>query len=284
MTSPKPTTRGIALIAVLWLVAAMSLIATGIVQSVRGEIRSVGAQRHALIAVARADAAILLALQNLQAQPQGNSSASQTLGVEFEGDQYSVLVESLNGRIDINSAPIALLSALYTHIGGLDAQGAQALAQATVDTRELKSGKGARRNFDAIEDLLGVPQMTYDLYAKLTGLITADIIGGSGRVNPKAAPPGVLLVIAGGNAARAGDFAAQRDVNPNLMDTSFFDPAYIDAATSPSLRLQVTIGLADGASALRVWHVYWGADPHSGLPWRVLSRPKPVIRLLQPAG
>jgi general secretion pathway protein K len=205
------------------------------------------------------------------------------LGVEFEGGQYEVMVESLNGRIDINSAPLTLLTALYTHIGRLDQKAAHALAQATLDTRERKSGKGVPRRFDAVEDLLEVPQMTYDLYAKLTGLVTADVIGGSGRVNPNAAPLGVLLVLAGGNAARAGDFAAQRDTNPNLMDTSIFDPAHIEAVISPSRRLQVAVKLADGASVLREWYVYWGADPRSGLPWRVLSQPKPVIRLLQPA-
>ena len=284
MNISKAPTRGIALIAVLWLVAAMSLIATGIVQSVRGEIKVVGVQRHALVATARADAAILLALQNLQGQPQANSIATQSIGVEFEGEQYQVQIESLNGRIDINSAPITLLGALYTHIGGLDPQAAQALAQATIDTRELKSSKGARHNFDATEDLLGVPQMTYDLYAKLNGLVTADVIGGSGRVNPKAAPPGVLLVLAGGNAARAADFATQRDINPNLMDTSFFDPSHIEAATSPSLRLKVAVNLADGGSAVRDWHVHWGSDPRSGLPWRVLTQPKPLLRLFQPPG
>jgi general secretion pathway protein K len=280
----KSATRGIALIAVLWLVAAMSLIAAGIVQSVRGEVRTVGLQRHALGATALGDAAILLALQTLQAQPQAPSTATQSVGVEFEGGHYEVLVESLNGRIDINSAPITLLAALYAHIGGLDQKAALALAQATLDTRELKNSKGAQRKFDAVEDLLAVPQMTYDLYAKLTGLITADVIGGSGRVNPKAAPLGVLLVLAGGNAARAGDFAAQRELNPNLMDTSFFDPAHIEASTSPSLRLQVTVGLQDGASVVRAWHVYWGTDPRSGLPWRVLAQSKPVVRLFQPAG
>lgn len=284
MTATSSAPRGIALIAVLWLVAAMSLIAAGIVQTVRSEIRSVGVQRHVLIATARADAAILLALQSLQAQPQATTMATQSLSVEFEGVQYDVLVESLNGRIDINSAPLTLLSAMYAHIGKLDKQAAEALAQATIETRERKSSKGSQRNFDAVEDLLSVPQMTYDLYAKLVGLITTDVIGGSGRVNPKAAPPGVLLVLAGGDAARAGVFEAQRDSNPNLMDTSSFDPAHIEATTSPSLRLQVAVGLADGGSVLRAWHVYSGTDPRSGLPWRVLAQHKAVMRLLQPAG
>jgi general secretion pathway protein K len=273
--------RGVALIAVLWLVAAMSLITAGIVQSVRGEIRATGLQRQSVVALGVADAAILLALQSVHAQSQEATISLQKVVVEFENVQYEVLIESLNGRIDINSASPALLASLYTHAGGLSTQAAQNLAQSTVDAREAKNSRGERRNFGAVEDLLGVSQMTYDLYAKLTGLVTADVLGGSGRVNLKAAPIGVLHVLTGGNAVRAVEFAAQRDANPNLMDTSSFDPAFIDAAPSPSMQLQVLVRLEDVGAIHRAWHVYWGADPRSGIPWRVLAKMRPTLRMEQ---
>lgn len=281
MTKSRRSPEGIALIAVLWMVAAMSIIAAGIVHSVRGEIRSVTLQRQVIGAVAQADAAILLALQNLHEQSKATTNATEKIVVEFEGGQYGVTVESLNGRIDINSAPLTLLVDLYTHAGQLTPQAARVLAQATMDTRSAKNSKGERRNFEAVEDLLGVPQMTYDLYARLNALITADVISGSGRVNPKAAPLGVLVVLAGGNAARAGDFAAQRDSSQHLMDTSFFDPSHIEALVSASLRFEVSVGFADGGSLTRSWHVYGGPDPRSGLPWRVLSKQKPLVRTSQ---
>ena len=282
MTSSRKSPHGMALIAVLWLVAAMSIIAAGIVHSVLLEIKSVGLQRQAIGVVAQADAAILLALQHLQGHTKATSNATQTITVEFEGKQYGVKVESLNGRIDINSAPLTLLADLYIHAGQVTSQVARVLAQATIDIRNTKNSKGERRSFEAIEDLLGVPQMTYDLYARLAALITADIISGSGRVNPKAAPLGVLVVLAGGNVARAGDFAAQRDSSQNLMDTSFFDPLHIEELVSASLRLEVSVGLADGGLLTRNWYVYWGPDPRSGLPWRVLVKDKPLVRAFQP--
>src|SRR5665647_3436172 len=188
MRNPRVAQRGVALIAVLWMVAAMGLIITGIVQSVRSEVRSAGLQRQTVVASALGDAAILLALQKLQARRQEPGNAIQLIPVQFGGLASNVSVQPLNGLIDINNAPPLLLAEMYRHAGGLPPAAAQAMAQATVETRQTKSAKGAAQGFDAIEDLMRVPTMTYDLYAKIIPLITADLKDGSGRVNALAAP------------------------------------------------------------------------------------------------
>lgn len=270
--------RGVALIAVLWLVAAMSLIITGIVQSVRSEIRTVGVQRQAVIANALADAGILLALQNLQVQQKDPGAAIQLIPVQFEGLSAQVSVQPLNGLIDINNAAPLLLADLYRHAGGLNADAAQAMAQSTVEARQFKTEKGVAQGLEAIEDLLRLPNMTYDLYVKVVGLVTADLKGGSGRVNALAAPVGVLQVLTGGDVSRAASLAARRTADLNVMDTSFLKPEHIEMAPSRSLRLQVQVDLADGAAAQRAWLVYWGADPRSGLPWRVLGTQQSMQR------
>ena len=281
MKTSHLTQRGVALVAVLWLVAAMSLIITGIVQAVRGEASSAGLQRHAVIANALGDAAILLALQNLQAQQKEPDNTIQRLSVSFEGQTLEVSVQPLNGLIDINNAGVVLLAEMYRHAGGLSPGAAQTLAQATVELRQSKSAKGAAQGFDAVEDLLRVPTMTYDLYAKINSLITADLKEGSGRVNPMAAPAGVLQVLIGGDVARAAVLAAGRSADSKLMDTSFLKPELIEMASSRSQRLEVRVGMAGGGSALRTWHVYWGADPRSGLPWRVLGTQQTIRRSTQ---
>ena len=278
MVAPKEACHGVALIAVLWLVAAMSLIITGIVQSVRSEIRTVGVQRQAVIANALADAGILLALQNLQVQQKEPGAAIQLIPVKFEGLSAQVSVQPLNGLIDINNAAPLLVADLYRHAGGLNADAAQAMAQATVESRQFKNAKGVTQGFEAIEDLLRVPKMTYDLYVKVAGLVTADLKDGSGRVNALAAPVGVLQVLTGGDVARAASLAARRTADLNVMDTSFLKPEHIEMAPSRSLRLQVQVDLADGAAAQRAWLVYWGADPRSGLPWRVLGTQQSMQR------
>ena len=270
--------RGVALIAVLWLVAAMSLIITGIVQSVRSEIRTVGVQRQAVIANALADAGILLALRNLQVQQKEPGAAIQLIPVKFEGLSAQVSVQPLNGLIDINNATPLLLADLFRHAGGLNADAAQAMAQATVESRQFKNGKGVTQGFEAIEDLLRVPKMTYDLYVKVAGLVTADLKDGSGRVNALAAPVGVLQVLTGGDVSRAASLAARRTADLNVMDTSFLKPEHIEMAPSRTLRLQVQVDLPDGAAAQRAWVVNWGADPRSGLPWRVLATQQSMQR------
>ena len=281
MRGRRVAQRGVALIAVLWLVAAMGLIVTGIVQAVRSEARTAGLQRQTVVATALADAAILLALQNMHAQPKEPSNTIQVIPVQFDGRISEVSVLPLNGLIDINNANVILLSDLYRHAGELNPDAAQALAQATSEARQTKSAKGVASRFEAIEDLLQVPGMTYDLYAKIRHLVTSDLKTGSGRVNPLAAPVGVLQVLTDGDVARAAVLATQRDADPKLMDTSFFKPGQIEMASSSSLRLQVQVGLPDGGALQKIWHVYWSADPRSGLPWRVLGMQQSLQRAAQ---
>lgn len=263
--------RGMALIAVLWLVAAMGLIVTGVVQSVRSEVRMAGTQRQGVVASALADAAILLALQNLHAQQKPPGTTIQIIPVRFEGLDINVVLQPLNGLIDINNAPLPLLTEMYRHGGGLSADAAQAMAQATVNTRELKGAKGIPQGFDATEDLLRVPAMTYDLYAKIVSLVTSAVKDGGGRVNALAAPIAVLHVLAGGDYSRAAILATQRNTNSSVMDTSFLKPELIDMAPSRSLQLGVQVELPGGGTFQKAWHIYWDTDPRSGLPWRVMD-------------
>lgn len=263
--------RGVALIAVLWLVAAMSLIITGVVQSVRSEIRTAGQQRQIVIASAMADAAILLALQHLHASQKEPLTTLQLIPVQFQGKVTQVTVQPLNAFIDINNAGPLLLADMYRYAGGLNAEAAQVMAQATINTRQLKSQKGTLQGFDAVEDLLKVPAMTYDLYAKILKVVTADLKEGSGRINALAAPLEVLQVLSSGDAARAAAMSAQRGADPSAMDISFLKPELIEMVSSRSLRIQAETELPGGGLLHKAWHVYWDTDPRSGLPWRVLG-------------
>lgn len=277
MSAPVSSHRGMALIAVLWLVAAMSLILSGVVRSVRSEAQTAGWQRQSVQASAKADAAILLALQALHAEQKELPSSLKTVPVEFDGASFQVQVSTLNGLIDLNTAPAALLADLYTFAAGMNAQAAQALAQATLETRQLKNAKSIEQGFEAVADLMRVPNMTYDLYAKVADLVTTDIKGGSGRINPLVAPFNVLLVLTGGNAARATQFMSQRNSDPNFLDSTFFKPESIEMSASNSLKFETSVALPDGASLHGAWLVYWSPDPRSDVPWRVLGRQQSVV-------
>jgi general secretion pathway protein K len=123
--------------------------------------------------------------------------------------------------------------------------------------------------------------MTYDLYAKIKTLVTADLRNGSGRINPMVAPLGVLQVLTGGDAARAAVLAATRDADPNLMDTSFLKSDQIEMTASSNLQFQVRVNLPDGGVLQKIWHIYWGSDPRSGLPWRVLGSQQTMQRAVR---
>ena len=264
--------RGMALIAVLWLVAAMSLIISGVVRSVRVDAQAVGLQRQLLRASVVGDAALLLAMQNLHADPKGLPKGQKNLSFDFGGQSYPVRITPLNGLVDLNNAPVALLAGLYQYAGGADPATAQTLAQDTLVTRQRINRKGLPWGFAAADDLLLVPGISYDLYAKVAPLVTAVIKNGSGRVNPLAAPLGVLEALAAGNTTRANQFMAQRDATDFLLDGTFFKPELIDMAVSKSLRFEVSVELPDGSRLQRAWQVYWDTDPRTNLPWRVLGK------------
>ena len=178
--------RGMALIAVLWMVAALSVMVTGLTRSIRSEARMMSLSRQSVEAQALGDGAIQIALQSIVASNQRITQWAQT-EIIYRGVSIEVQAIPLNGLIDINSASLPLLAGLFSVAGGLSPDTAQAASQAVVQARETPDARGARQRFEAEEDLLRVPGIDYDLYARLAPLLTADVRG-SGPVNPLAAP------------------------------------------------------------------------------------------------
>ena len=260
--------QGLALIAVLWIVAALSIIATGMLHAVRAEVRVIASARQAVVAGALGDAAINLVIQDLISKP-ARPLRLATIDKSFEGVGISVQVLPLTGLIDINAAPKSLLESLLVVAGKLATQDAAALAQAAVDARSARDERGRAQGFEATEDLLRIPGFDYALYASISPLITADAQGG-GRVNPVAAPMGVLAVLADGNVDLANRVATERDAGKVGVDTSSLNRAHVDDnASSQRFRMQARVPLADGASMTSTQVVDLVNRPQSNLPWRV---------------
>jgi general secretion pathway protein K len=266
-----------ALIAVLWMVAAMTLIVTGIVHAVRSEARIIGLQRQSAISRPIADAAILLAMQNMHANKVELPKGILTIPVQFENQTFNVSIRPANGLMDLNTASIELLTDLYRYAGEIDANDALQLAQATLEFRQTTGAKGIAIGFDSVEDLLNVPTMTYALYAKIKNLVTADIRGGSGRINPMACTSDVMQILTHGDGARAGALVAQREANNGIMDTSFLNPSQIEVSSSSNLQFQVQVDISMATSLQKTVTVYWATDPRSGLPWRILDSQESLL-------
>jgi general secretion pathway protein K len=259
--------RGVALVAVLWIVAALSILVMGMVRAQRDEIRLVSSGKHVLQGGATAKAAIQLVLQQIAARSEPVTRLSQ-LDISYGGLQIPVEVIPLNGFIDINRAGEPLLRALFAVAGGMDADRAEALAKTVVASRVPGPGPRGPR-FEAVEDLLQVPGVDFSVYARLSPLTTTDTVG-SGRVNAMAAPEGVLLVLSEGNTGLAARIAADRDGGGVGVDTTGLTAQYIDTAAATRFRLVARVPLADGRRLLSTWLVETGRVMPDGVPWRIL--------------
>ena len=272
--------RGMALIAVLWLVAALSLMVVGVSGVVRQETRMVAVAKDKVMAQAVGDAGVVLVLQQLAAQNQVVQQTTET-SVNFNGVEIPVSVMPLNGLININGASLPLLTALMTIGGGLPESAAQEVAIALLDRRERSSLEGRRpEKFEAIEDLMQVPGIDYDLYARLAPLITASNSGTGGQaVNPMAAPPEVLVILANGDAGAADKIAAERASGQPGVDMSGLNSSLSRPGTTQRrYRVTARVPMADGRTFLVDRSVYFGSRTRDGLPWYTFE----ARQMLQP--
>lgn len=274
-----PKQQGMALIAVLWLVAALSLMVTGVSGVVRQEAKVVGVAKDKVTAQALGDAAVVMVLQQLAADRTILQEITET-SVNYQGTQVAVSVMPLNGLININGASLPLLAALIGVGGGLPEGAAQELAVAILDRRERSSLDGRRpERFEAIEDLMQVPGIDYDLYARLAPLITASTTGSGGAtVNPLAAPPQVLRVLANGDEGIAARIAASRG-QPGLDTTGLDANLARPGGAQRRYRITAQVPMADGRIFLVDRSVYFGARTRDGLPWYTFE----ARQMLQPA-
>jgi general secretion pathway protein K len=265
--SSAKTASGMVLVAVLWIVAALSVIVTGMIQSVRAEVKQVSAASQIAQGSAWGGAAITAVLQNLSAPTASQSSLTLT-EVQFQGLNIPVRAMSLNGLIDLNTASPVLLEKLFLVAGELPAPQARAAAEMVTAERTRPGPQGRAQRLEAVEDLLRIPAIDYDVYSKVADLVTTDARG-SGRVNVAAAPLGVLRVLADGNLEAAKRVFEGREAGAVGQDTSAFDSALVDNAPSRRYLVQARVTLADGARLLVSRWVDMNGGKADGLPWRI---------------
>lgn len=274
----SPRAGGMALVAVLWVVAALSLLVSGMAQTVRLQVRVAASVSDEAVAAAIGDGAAALALQALQVAPKRPVQAF-TEPVRYAGLPLEVEVMPLNGLISLNGAPAFLLASLFEVAGGLPAPQAESLAQAVVQWRAGRGPEGVpvvARHFEAVEDLLLVPGVDYPLYARVSPLVTADLRGTS-RVNPLAAPLDVLTVLARGDAALAASIMARRSAGAVGVDTSALDPSLLSASSTDSYRLTVRVPFEDGRMLALTRDVALKAFPPRISPWRTLRVQRRIL-------
>src|SRR5579862_7890013 len=135
--APWRSSRGIALVAVLWVVMLLAVVAASVVTETHSEYRATRNVTSVAVAEAIADAAIYRAAADLlQAPTQRRWPSDGTPGrFAFEGRTVTLSIQDELGRIDLNYAPDELLAGLFRSVG-LKAEQSDALVDAIGDWRD----------------------------------------------------------------------------------------------------------------------------------------------------
>lgn len=266
--------RGVALAIVVWFLAAMSLLVSGIVFQARVDTRM--AQLHAAKAkaVAAGDGAIQLMLANLQSgNPDVFDPAHRLPQMDFEIGDYPVTVKlvPVAGLIDLNGAPVDILALLFTARGGLDDADAQFLAGSVLKWRSGSDRKQAgSARFAAIEDLLRVEGVSRTLLDGIRDSVAVSATG-HGGLDWSVAPSSVFDILALKNPGRASSMlnefekrAGEGNKNSRLGAVG-------------SYRLDAIVNVGDQQWLRRRWAS--SGKTTGGLPWQFVRTEAPRVFL-----
>lgn len=200
--------RGVILIAVLWILAVLTLIAAGQSNSARLQIRLAAADVQLASARAAAESGIWVGVQNLL-----QSTSAPPRIVQVGGGSAHIQIEHEMGKIDLNVAPPELIAGVFSW-AAQNPDDAQVLTDAVLDWRDrdnLKRAKGAEDDeyrsagysygakdgpFNTVEELRLVNGMTSELFNTVAPLFT--VYSNQPGIDAMHAPIDVLIAISGG--------------------------------------------------------------------------------------
>ena len=238
---------------VLWFLAAMSLLVSGIVYEARADIKLAQAHSARAQATASGDGAIHLTMAALMSNNAEQVEGEKILNARFVVGRHSVDVElvPLAGLIDLNSASRQTLQALFEVNADLAAGDAQRLADNVVMWR--------RDRFNSPEDLLRVEGATRATLDSIRDSVHAGSAKG-GRLDLKAAPESVLQVVGKQNPDRLASLQEQKansGGNANKL-----------RQTRGNFRADARVTVGDKVWLRRVWVSTEDASEGS-LPWSI---------------
>lgn len=272
MTPSRHNAKGVALLAVLWTVAALSVLVGSLVQTQRASIAMVAQSRQLVEGRAVGQSAIGLVAARIVA---GKIDVLQTQTFTVQVAQQTIPVEvmALGGLIDAGKAPAALLEQTLKIAAGVQPQRATVLAKEWVAARGDAGGRGG---WLAVEELLALPSMDYDLFYNLAPLLTLQSDTGGGLVDPLFAPVSVVRVLCNGDQAILAQFMAARSSGQPGTDTTRLEARFLGKSGRTRFRLVARVAVGPDeevrvTSDLRL-------RPAEGLPWQVLGTTESINR------
>ena len=303
---PASRRRGIALIAVLWVLVLLALMAANFTRITRTETNLARNMVENAKAEALADAAVHRAVLGLLATDASTrwSADGTVYRYEFGGGTVRIVIEDESGKIDLNGGESGHLRGLFLVLGVEDDR-ATALADAIVDFRDeddLRQLNGAEDpeydaaglsygakddRFAVVAELRQVLGMTRDLYDLAAPFLT--VYSNRSGVNVATAPREVLLAVPGVatsevetllSARDSGDGGGQGTALPIPSASTPTGQGFF--TNSPRVTAPVTVRaeaeLPGGAVFVReavVQLAAGGAPPFHVLAWRTGKR-RPV--------
>ena len=250
-TGASVRSRGVALIAVLWLAILLAVIAGSLLTTTRSELRLARNLLDSARADALADGGIYLAIPHLLDRDAATRwPADGTVHVvELESGRLEVAAQDAAGRIDLNTAPPELLAGLFG-AAGTDPADAAMLAARIADWRDRDEDTlpdGAEQaDYDAAGlavrvgnapflnpgEILRIPGIDMALYAQIEGAVT--VWSRQRGIDPAAAPRLALLALPGMSESAADSLiAARTEATPDPRGTDMLP--FIPAEAQPWL-------------------------------------------------
>jgi general secretion pathway protein K len=291
---PQAPTRGLALIVVLWLLAALSLFAGAFAVTARTEATVARNALGAAHARALADGGIAYGIARLLERAERPGEAWRVDGaahvVAVGGATIEVSLVQESGKFDINVVSDEVLGNLLTG-AGIPPDDADTIVAAFADFRDADDAVrpgGAEaaayralglpyapknRPLENIEEFAMVPGVTAAAFKALRPAITVH--SGRARIDPATAPREALLAVPGVDAETVDALLAVRADNqfrgvrhelPALKGAD----AYLAAADAPVFTVRAKAVTPEGAVFVReavVWVPLDGAGATWVLDW-----------------
>jgi len=284
--------QGYALVAVLWVIMLLSLIAAAVLSLTRTEtnlarnlIESGRAEALADAGVHRAIAALLL--RDVAARPRADGSAYHW---QFYEDDVLISVQDEAGKIDLNHAPDRLLAGLFKAVG-FDPEATNRLVAAVrdyADADDLRRLNGAEdaeyiaadrpsgakdapfNSLDELQQVLGISRELFDTIAP-----ALTIYSGQRNLDPRTAPRLALLAMPGATPEQvdailqARALAAEEASLGGEGPPDMTQPEAVNTAPSRGgiVTIRATAETAGGAKFERLAVVQIGDDPR--LPFTI---------------
>jgi len=301
MTRVSAHQRGIAIIAVLWLLVLLAGVALAIASRTRSETQAVFALNGEAEARSLAEGAIHRGIERLLA-PSATAGAAITgyerRVEEKDGIGIDIEIRDECGKVDLNTGRARLLEGLLAQHA--PSEDAFAITQAILDWRDPDSQRrpqGAEDNdyralglrsgardgpFETVAELAQVKGMTPVLLDRVAPDLTVDCL--KAGIEPLAASPAVLAAVPGLSPPGIAAFLDRRatwQANPQAGQPPVLAEAgdYAEDSEADAFGLRATVTLPGGRSL--VWDaVAWttpsGEKPYILRRWsRSWSNPQP---------